>query len=332
MKSDRIEYLDAIKGFAILLVVMGHVDAACYEDWNDVLQKTDIGAMFWWKVIYSFHMPLFFCVSGYLCKSNGGGKFLLRKTRSLLLPFFSVGLTTSLLMGYYGTFTVPWFLRTLFIFICMNYSYDVINKLIKIKYEIVRVIYLYALFYVTYIIFHKYIYLSPIIDSEHFSHFNFYGFLLGIVLQHFHFIEKLNDRNWTFTIVLTYFIAYLTLMFIYKYYISYGYLAGVLAVWYLFKNAYTHEKSLRWWSFLGRHSLEIYLFHFFFIIHIPFVGKCLVDCAERGGFEWTITAMTIELLYSFAVGLIVIGLSLLMARLVSCSKLYSFLFLGKLPC
>lgn len=36
MEKKRIEYIDAIKGFAILLMVMGHVIAWNYADYNNV--------------------------------------------------------------------------------------------------------------------------------------------------------------------------------------------------------------------------------------------------------------------------------------------------------
>ena len=50
--SQRIEYLDIARGIGILLVVLGH---------------NDFGAIspFFHQVIYSFHIPLFFFLSGY---------------------------------------------------------------------------------------------------------------------------------------------------------------------------------------------------------------------------------------------------------------------------
>lgn len=48
--AKRIEYLDYAKGIGIILVVLGHI-----------LIKGNIKIY-----IYSFHMPLFFIISGYL--------------------------------------------------------------------------------------------------------------------------------------------------------------------------------------------------------------------------------------------------------------------------
>lgn len=62
----RIEWLDSLKGFAIFLVVVGHVilgymHAGIFIDHQWSLQ-------FVYDVIYSFHMPLFFIISGFLYK------------------------------------------------------------------------------------------------------------------------------------------------------------------------------------------------------------------------------------------------------------------------
>lgn len=327
--GKRIEYIDAVKGFAILLVVMGHVDAAIHPDWREILQRSEVGAMFWWKIIYSFHMPLFFFISGFLCRSNGEFSFFIRKVRTLLVPFIAMGTITTVMIGHYGTFTVPWFLRTLFIFICMNYSYDVFNRILKIKYDIARIIYLYGLFYVTYIVFHKWGgYFDPVIDNEHFSHFNFYGFLAGITIQKYASLQKLLDKNWFFSISTIYFITYLTLSLLYKQYLPYGYLAGVFSVWHLFKVEYTNH-SIKYFSYLGRHSLDIYLFHTFFLLNITSIGSYIISCVEKTNFEMTNTALTIELLSSFVGALIAISLSIVVSSFISKSKLLAFVFLGK---
>ena len=74
--SKRIEYIDIARGIGILLVVMGH---------------NDFGAIspFAYKVIYSFHMPLFFFLSGYFLNTSiGFWNFFKKRFNSLLKPFF----------------------------------------------------------------------------------------------------------------------------------------------------------------------------------------------------------------------------------------------------
>ena len=74
--SKRIEYLDIAKGIGILLVVLGHNDFEAIS-------------LFAHQVIYSFHMPLFFFLSGYfLNTSTPFFNFLKKRFHALLKPYF----------------------------------------------------------------------------------------------------------------------------------------------------------------------------------------------------------------------------------------------------
>lgn len=83
-KNERQKFFDVAKGVGILLVIVGHM----YDDyfdysWFHILHN----------IIYSFHMPLFFFVSGFfLYKRNGiyGGK-IRGRAKALFLPYFFVG-------------------------------------------------------------------------------------------------------------------------------------------------------------------------------------------------------------------------------------------------
>lgn len=75
MKSGRISWIDFAKGIAILLVVFGHIS---------FLPSPILG------VIYSFHMPLFFFLSGVLLfrHPESFGSFVLKKGRTLIRPYY----------------------------------------------------------------------------------------------------------------------------------------------------------------------------------------------------------------------------------------------------
>lgn len=101
MLPKRNEYLDIVKGIAMILVFLGHAiqqadTINCYDNMI-------------FDIIYSFHMPLFMLVSGYLFWSsylknkNGIGSLVLKRTRSLLLPLitFSVLLVPKTLLSSY---------------------------------------------------------------------------------------------------------------------------------------------------------------------------------------------------------------------------------------
>lgn len=68
--------LDVAKGLGIILVVIGHICRRDSEGWEG-------------QWIYSFHMPLFFFLSGYLFKDEAVlnmKQFVRSKTRSLFIP------------------------------------------------------------------------------------------------------------------------------------------------------------------------------------------------------------------------------------------------------
>ena len=81
LENNRNIYMDAVKAFAIFLVVMGH--AVQYisgtDFWNNPI----------YQIIYSVHMPLFFVISGFFFvgqQNKSFKEFLSRKVMTLLLP------------------------------------------------------------------------------------------------------------------------------------------------------------------------------------------------------------------------------------------------------
>lgn len=85
-KASRLIFIDITKAFAIILVVVGH--------WNPE------NAPSWWveivNVIYTFHMPLFLAMSGYLYmhtrKAQSYLHFVRKKILRLMLPYLIVSL------------------------------------------------------------------------------------------------------------------------------------------------------------------------------------------------------------------------------------------------
>ena len=74
---ERIVWIDIAKGIGIILVVLGHVNYVSDIDYNII------------RVVYMFHMPLFFFLSGYLYKKNTDTKgFVKNKFQQLMVPYF----------------------------------------------------------------------------------------------------------------------------------------------------------------------------------------------------------------------------------------------------
>ena len=79
----RIHYLDSLKAILILLVVLGHA-----VQFNDTEHYAN-SILF--RFIYSFHMPLFFFISGYLACRGVLIDGLLRKEQFSPVAFYSMG-------------------------------------------------------------------------------------------------------------------------------------------------------------------------------------------------------------------------------------------------
>ena len=70
---NRIVEIDLLKGFGIVLMIMGHIGfGKAFDTW-----------------IHSFHMPIFFVISGFLWKKRNISfkDFFKRKASSLLIPY-----------------------------------------------------------------------------------------------------------------------------------------------------------------------------------------------------------------------------------------------------
>ena len=92
-------YLDTVKGLTIFLVVFGH--CIQYFNGSEFLKSGNFFDDIVFKIIYSFHMPLFALVSGYLFYSSFSRRtpreIIAKQARSLILPAFSWALLTSLI-------------------------------------------------------------------------------------------------------------------------------------------------------------------------------------------------------------------------------------------
>ena len=79
--KNRIHWIDVLKGIGIFLVIMGHT----FKD----------NPVYYW--VYSFHMPLFFLISGFLIEPHNVlisyKKFIIKRCKSLLWPFIFFRIT-----------------------------------------------------------------------------------------------------------------------------------------------------------------------------------------------------------------------------------------------
>lgn len=86
--SKRILWVDVVKGLLMLAVILGHAIQEPLKV-RDIEFENNI----WRNIIYSFHMPAFMAMSGYLMyrPNSSGGKYLssiYKRFKQLIIPFF----------------------------------------------------------------------------------------------------------------------------------------------------------------------------------------------------------------------------------------------------
>lgn len=128
--TQRLEYIDQLKGLAMLLVVIGHVIVFCGLGYDNSFIRN----------ITMMNMPLFFFLNGLVISESLSFKGLLRKTHQLLLPFFSWGI----LITFYRNSTFfdflfnywkygYWYLLVLLELFMAQMGLNSINQLINTK-------------------------------------------------------------------------------------------------------------------------------------------------------------------------------------------------------
>lgn len=108
MHNDRIKWIDTCKGIAMILVILGH------SHLPKILQS----------FIYSFHMPLFFFLSGYVFNvKNTFKEFSIKKLKTLYIPYLVFSLVI-----YIFDFTMYFISNK----IHKNYNFNFVNRIIGI--------------------------------------------------------------------------------------------------------------------------------------------------------------------------------------------------------
>jgi len=86
--KTRISWIDMAKGYGTILVILAHIESGLDRLW-----------------IYTFHMPLFFFLSGYVFSTKYEfGEFVRRKAKTIIVPYFCLGIP----MVLYETFVTQW--------------------------------------------------------------------------------------------------------------------------------------------------------------------------------------------------------------------------------
>lgn len=269
----RTDWVDYAKAIGIILVVYGHVARGLYNAGMhfpvNLYSITD-------SIIYSFHMPLFFFLSGlffhHSFTKRGGFNLILNKLDTVAYPYFiwSIlqGGTEALLSGYTNGnvtfyevlyFWEPraqfWFLYALFFVYAVS---SAIYSLVSEKY--ITIIFILASL--------LYIFQSLLPDVPIFRYVSnsLVFFIFGILFNKYNICKRFSSSS-LFPIILIFFIAiqYLFHGYLAKAYTDKGveslFLACMSILFVVSLSSLIAKRSNRYFAFIGASSMAIYLMH-----------------------------------------------------------------------
>lgn len=93
IKQERHDFIDRLKGLGILFVIIGHAP-------RDIMRENFYIIDIIYNLIYSFHMGLFFAISGYLFEYKNKELSISKKFKSLIIPFISFSIIIYIIMFF----------------------------------------------------------------------------------------------------------------------------------------------------------------------------------------------------------------------------------------
>lgn len=323
--KQRIEYIDQLKGFAILLVVMGHVFLFSFKVPNNSYVSS------WIVAISSFHMPLFAFLSGLFIRSIDSWTRLHKLVERFIIPMIVIGLTYAMWRGIDVVdfmFNKDKFGYWYFLFLLSAYViitlYERISKAINPR----DTVFLHTLLALIFIIglrmgvgkMPEPAYL--LMGWGHLA--NLMPFIFaGYFLRKYDCFSKIMSNITLFNVATSVFVVFAILR--YNGFMQLSIVFSTCTVYVIVALFYRYRDSCnfikRVLSFWGRHSLEIYCIHYFFIhsCKLPFL------------YEYTMhrQCSLVELLASALLSSVFCYLSIYVCKLITQSSWMAYICFGQ---
>lgn len=282
-QTQRIEYIDALRGFTMILVVMTHVSNFCLCSYNSSYSI----------IMTQFRMPLFFFISGFVFYKD----IIWNKTS--LTAFFKKKIPvqiltpTLFLLLYLHIHTLPitnillepyrngyWFTYILFLFFILYVCIEFFTQHLKIKSKGVNLVLMlccglcYTITLGGDLALSKK--LSYVIMTPHWQYFTF--FVIGTFAKKYfyHFLRLIDNKYFLFVIIAFFFLSNIFDKYLFGINsiidIIVKHLRSFSGIWIVFaffrKHSliFTKEKILgHCLQYIGRRTLDVYLLHYFFL-------------------------------------------------------------------
>lgn len=293
MKPTRVNWIDYARGIAIILVVYRHAFEGLKES------GIPVGKYFFLEYanifLFSFRMPLFFIVSGIFLqasfKKRGFLQYVDTKARMILYPYFIWGflsLTLQMvftnytnghptLSSYFNLFYLPrevghfWYLYALF---NISVLYSFVRYVLKVP-PIFNVLIGLICFYLSSFVYQENIKIGLLFDILHYYIF----FAIGDLVSKYFFDKKnfvyFESKKLLITMLIPFLLAqgyflYNNLshntakyMYVEFYEPAIFLIIAIIGCSFIINLAFFLQKrnSFTWLTFLGKHSLHIYVAH-----------------------------------------------------------------------
>ena len=335
VKKPRLEWLDALRGFTMILVVANHVSQMGFEQnwkWSSSL-----------PFLLLFRMPLFFFVSGFLAykaaqvwDANNLGQLLVKKLKVQIIPtacfFFlfcammSPNFVDAVVTNFHSaTKGGYWFTIALLWMFVIYYLFAYVESKLKVKSWIpITVLFLISLVFYESCFLPKYFSWAQGYKGEHiqwiddlslgrvFIHFPF--FLYGnIVHRYWDKAQRVMDSKWFYPLIIVLVIlATLDVLKWHQLRLEWTNLPSTIAKFGLLTIVFMYFRNYQQYftkltvigaslQYIGRRTLDIYLIHFFFMPNVPAIGMFFDKYRHNFALDTTISVVMALLIIGFCI-------------------------------
>ena len=354
-KKQRLEWLDAMRGFTMILVVANHVSQTGFM--QDVKLSSSL------SFLILFRMPLFFFISGFLAYkaslawnmptllSMVGKKIRVQIVPTLVFFFFAMAvLNTDYMASLEEKFHSPmkggyWFTIALLYMFVFYYLFCYIESKLRWKSWVPI-----TLFFIISLLVYESCYLpkyfwwafgyrgskpttfledSTLIQVMMYMPFFLFG---NIVRRYWEQAQRVMDSRWFYPVIVV-LVIFCTLDVL-KWHIlrmAWTNLPLTLAkfilltiVFMYFRHYHQYFTRMTWigrsLQYIGRRTLDIYLIHFLFMPNLPVIGAFFT--ANRHNFVFDTTLSVI-------IGLVIIGFCIITSNILRVSPLFKKYLFGR---
>ena len=342
--TKRIEYIDALRGFTMILVVTGHIFSDCFM--HEELREHVLSYYTFFGI---FRMPLFYFISGFV---------FFKIDRYWDYATFKSFMSSKTRVQIFSTLIF-------FLLYCWLYQKDIVNSLFdlhKSGYWFTYALFVYFLLYIGIDkticwlsrkkTFNSITIITSFIVGILLYFFINNGFLLNIlspqmtsllsiskwqffiyfsfgccIHKYYDAFLNLQKNNYVKDTVLLLFVCFSIIIFYHNNFMNIFRLIaasfGILLVMFIFKENESYLSSSTklgtGFQYIGKHTLDIYFLHFFFLpYNLSFVGRWLEKNPNP----------LLEFCMSLTLALIVIGICLLVSKIIRLSPTLAYLLLG----